>query len=100
MGMSSGIHFDEDVSNHLFALGRSWGRAMAWARAFGADSRDIAIAEAAYQAALADVGASFGLQRAELVMIFKGQIVYLDQDRIQDKKGKVISERRKQEPGG
>lgn len=69
--MSLDIWFNADISNRLVALAQSNSRAMNWARQFGANPRDVAIAQAAYQAALADVGVSFGLARAELVVILK-----------------------------
>ena len=69
--MSLGIHFTEDIASRLAALALANARAMEWARQFGADRRDIAIAEAAYQAALADTGVSFGLERPELLVVFR-----------------------------
>jgi len=68
--MGFDIYFDSDVINRLAALALANNRAMSWARQLGANPRDVAIARAAYQAALADIGVSFGLHRIELLIIF------------------------------
>ena len=68
--MSLNIYFNDDITGRLAALVLANARAMEWARQFGADPQDVAIVEAAYQAALADVGVSFGLARSELLIIF------------------------------
>ena len=65
--MGLDIYFDDDIINRLVALTLANLRAMVWARQFGANRRDIAIARTAYQAALADVGVSFGLERPDVL---------------------------------
>lgn len=72
--MSLGIHFTEDIAGRLAALARANARAMEWARQFGADPRDVAIVEAAYQAALGDVGVGFGLARPALLTILGKEV--------------------------
>jgi len=62
--MSFDIFFNEDVARTLLALSQANARAMILAKRYGADDRFIAIAEAAYQAALDDIAAAFGLSPA------------------------------------
>jgi len=73
--MGLDIFFGQDVEDHVAALALANARAMAWAKEWGASARDVAIAKAAYEAALLDVGVSFGLHRRAMVIIFQGKVV-------------------------
>lgn len=72
--MDNRLYISSDVFNVVAALALSNARAMRWALEFGANARDMAIVKAAYEAALLDVAASFGLHRPNLVIIFNAKI--------------------------
>lgn len=74
--MSLDIYFSENIARTLLALSQANTRAMGLARRYGTDERLIAIAETAYQAALDDVGASFGLQQTEALTVIESKVRY------------------------
>jgi hypothetical protein len=65
----SRLYIPSDIIGVVTALALANARAMGWAREWGADRRDVAIARTAYQAALADVAVAFGLARTEVLVI-------------------------------
>jgi hypothetical protein len=66
--VSLAIFFIEDVGDRLTALAQANDRALALALRFGADPELARLAWEVYTGALADVGVSFGLRRADLVL--------------------------------
>jgi hypothetical protein len=71
--MSVDVYFPENIARVTAALSEANRRDMALARSYGANAQLIEAAEAAYQAALADLNAAFGLQRPELLMVLEAK---------------------------